>query len=440
MSHHHPTAPNPKSQEPDMDPIENTAPIRPASPPAPPAGPADPLADSVSLRAALDSVRANVFVANTDFEIVYMNDRAGETMAQIEPELKRTFGVGLREVLHGSIHRFHKDPARVERILRTPGALPHKATFTFGSITLRTEINAFRRPDGTVTGWIVNWEDVTAETARQEKIDMLMARLEQASADVERVGGEAADQGQRARATADSTAQQAARVSAAAGQVSGNVQTVAAATEQMAVTVREISRSTSEAAQIAGGAVDAARSTTEIIGKLGDSSTEIGKVIKVITSIAQQTNLLALNATIEAARAGEAGKGFAVVANEVKELAKETARATEDISQRIETIQRDTSASVRAIDEISQTITKINEIQGTIASAVEEQSATTNDIGRNVAEAARGTSEIAQAVDEVASSAESTQSDIQQSISASSALNDQVGALLRELHATITSE
>jgi methyl-accepting chemotaxis protein len=144
------------------------------------------------------------------------------------------------------------------------------------------------------------------------------------------------------------------------------------------------------------------------VSKLGESSTEIGQVIKVITSIAQQTNLLALNATIEAARAGEAGKGFAVVANEVKELAKETAKATEDISRKIEAIQTDTKAAVDAIASISGVINQINDISGTIATAVEEQNATTNEMSRNVSEAARGSGEITSNIAGVAEAAEST--------------------------------
>src|SRR6202035_67902 len=144
------------------------------------------------------------------------------------------------------------------------------------------------------------------------------------------------------------------------------------------------------------------------VSKLGDSSSEIGQVIKVITSIAQQTNLLALNATIEAARAGEAGKGFAVVANEVKELAKETAKATEDISRKIEAIQTDTKAAVDAIASISGVIDQINDISNTIATAVEEQNATTNEMSRNVSEAAHGSSEITRNIAGVAEAAQVT--------------------------------
>ena len=207
---------------------------------------------------------------------------------------------------------------------------------------------------------------------------------------------------------ADETSAQANVVSAAVTQVNKNIQTVATATEEMSSSIREIAKNASEAARVATTAVKVAETTNAVVGKLGESSADIGKVIKVITSIAQQTNLLALNATIEAARAGEAGKGFAVVANEVKELAKETAKATEDISQKIETIQGNTRSAVTAIAQIGSIITQINEIQSTIATAVEEQTATTNEIARNVSEAARGSGEIAQNITGVATAAQST--------------------------------
>ena len=207
---------------------------------------------------------------------------------------------------------------------------------------------------------------------------------------------------------ADETATQANVVSAAVEQVNKNIQTVATGTEEMSASIREIAKNAADAARVATSAVKVAETTNTIVGKLGESSADIGKVIKVITSIAQQTNLLALNATIEAARAGEAGKGFAVVANEVKELAKETAKATEDISQKIETIQIDTRSAVNAIWQIGTIINQINDIQNTIASAVEEQTATTNEISRNVADAARGSGEIAQNITGVARAAQGT--------------------------------
>ena len=159
---------------------------------------------------------------------------------------------------------------------------------------------------------------------------------------------------------------------------------------------------------MAASAVQVTERTNETVAKLGESSSEIGKVVKVITSIAEQTNLLALNATIEAARAGESGKGFAVVANEVKELAKQTAGATEDIRMRIGAIQSDAMASVEAIGQIKGIIDRISEYSTSIASAVEEQSATTNEIGRSAAEAAKGTAEIAQNITGVVRVAQNT--------------------------------
>lgn len=207
---------------------------------------------------------------------------------------------------------------------------------------------------------------------------------------------------------AGQTAEQATSASASAEQVSQSATTVATAVEEMNASIREIAKSAAEAAKVATDAVTTSDQTNITITKLGQSSVEIGKVIKVITSIAQQTNLLALNATIEAARAGEAGRGFAVVANEVKELAKQTAAATEDISQRIEAIQTDTRGAVDAISQITAVINQINDIQNTIASAVEEQTATTNEIARNVAEAAKGSSDIAKNIGIVAQNAQTT--------------------------------
>jgi len=208
----------------------------------------------------------------------------------------------------------------------------------------------------------------------------------------------------------EETAAQANVVSAASEQVSKNVQTVAAGAEEMGASIKEIAKNTNEAARVAKEAVQVAEKTNATIAKLGTSSAEIGNVIKVITSIAEQTNLLALNATIEAARAGEAGKGFAVVANEVKELAKQTGDATEDISNKIGAIQQDTQGAVAAIQQISGIINQVNDIANTIASAVEEQSVTTNEMSRNVTEASKGSNEIVQNITGVAQAAQSTAS------------------------------
>ena len=207
------------------------------------------------------------------------------------------------------------------------------------------------------------------------------------------------------RATAEDVAARAGSASTAGEQVSGNVQAIAAAVDELSASVREIAVNAGEASTVASAAVGKAEATNVVIGELGASSAEIGKVIDVITSIAEQTNLLALNATIEAARAGEAGKGFAVVAGEVKELAKETAEATEEIAGRVSRIQAETEGAVGAIAEITEIIGRISDLQTTIASAVEEQDVTTDDIARNLQEVVRGSSQIAESVSEVARNA-----------------------------------
>lgn len=215
-------------------------------------------------------------------------------------------------------------------------------------------------------------------------------------------------------AAADQTSAQAGVVSATSDEVSHHVQTVAAASEQMDASIREIAVNANEAARVASSAMAAAQATNETVAKLGVSSQEIGDVVKTITAIAAQTNLLALNATIEAARAGDAGKGFAVVAGEVKELAQQTARATEDIVARVEAIQADSAGAANAIGEISQVIASINDYQMTIASAVEQQTATTNEMSRNVSDAASGTGDIATNITGVAAAASSTTDAINQ--------------------------
>ena len=207
---------------------------------------------------------------------------------------------------------------------------------------------------------------------------------------------------------AEQTYSQASSAARSSERVSNNVDTVAMGAEEFSTSIREVASSASEASRVAAHAVTIAAEANENMVKLSESSGAIGQVIRTITAIAQQTKMLALNATIEAARAGDAGRGFAVVANEVKELAKETSGATEDISRRIVAIQSDTSRALAALDEITRTINDINDIQQTIASSVEEQTATAAEIGRNVADAARGSSDIASNIAQVSEAAQST--------------------------------
>lgn len=209
-------------------------------------------------------------------------------------------------------------------------------------------------------------------------------------------------------ADSETTDQLVASVSASSDETNNNIQTVSSAASEMSNTIKEISSNIQEATQFTTHAVSMAETTDETISRLGEASTEIGDVIKVITSIAQQTNLLALNATIEAARAGEAGKGFAVVANEVKELAKATSKATDEIGQKITAIQDNTGSAVTAIGEIKQLIKKIDDVSTNIAGAIEEQAVTTDEITRNVSEAAYGTEEVSKNMSGMTEASKST--------------------------------
>jgi methyl-accepting chemotaxis protein len=415
------------------------------------------------LLSMLENAPTNVMTAGLDLKINYINPASLSLLRKLEPHLP----VKVDNVLGSSIDVFHKNPAFQRKILSDPKNLPTRANINIGPEIADLLVTAIYDQDRNFLGPMVTWELITGKLEAERRIKDAAEREKKQSEELrdkaesvlnvvnaasdgdltremtvqgadsvgQMAGGLAKFFGQLRRnvakiaqtaqtlagasqqltavsqqmaANAEETATQANVAAAAADQVSKNVATVSTGTEEMGASIREIAKSATEAARVATSAVKVAERTNATVAKLGESSAEIGNVIKVITSIAQQTNLLALNATIEAARAGEAGKGFAVVANEVKELAKQTAKATEDISRKIEAIQGDTKGAVEAIAQIGKIINQINDIQNTIATAVEEQTATTGEISRSVAEAARGSSEIAQSIGGVAQAARGT--------------------------------
>jgi methyl-accepting chemotaxis protein len=261
----------------------------------------------------------------------------------------------------------------------------------------------------------------------------LVAAVAVAARQVSDAAGELSTVSTQLAGGAEETSTQATVVGASAEEVSAIVATLATSAEEMNASIAEISRSASRASDIARGGVDAAGEANETVIRLGAASTEIQTVVKLITGIAAQTNLLALNATIEAARAGELGKGFAVVAGEVKDLAQQTATATEEIARKVEAIQQGSSAAAAAITRVAGVVTEINDTQLTISSAIEEQTATTHEMARNVGETAVGAGEIAsniagvaQAAEQASAGAQTTQTTARDLVGSARTLNDLV--------------
>ena len=359
----------------------------------------------------VDSSPAPTVFAGRDLVIQYMNPASHKTFKSLEQYLP----VSADEIIGQTLDLFLNDPSHQRHLLSDVKNLPLRLETGIGPESVELCLSAIYDQSDKLLGTMVTWEVITEKLTRVKRerelagtMESVLKKVADNSTAIAAASEELSAVSTQMSSNAEETSAQSHAVSAASEQVSKSTQTVATGIEEMDASIREIAKNASDAARVATTAVKVAEATNAKIAKLGESSLEIGNVVKVITSIAQQTNLLALNATIEAARAGEAGKGFAVVANEVKELAKETAKATEEISLKIATIQADTQGAVEAIDQISTVINQINDISSTIASAVEEQTATTAEISRSVAEASRGTAEIVQNITSVATAAQHT--------------------------------
>ncbi|AMW06926.1 hypothetical protein GEMMAAP_15745 [Gemmatimonas phototrophica] len=339
----------------------------------------------------VENAKVNLMLCDLDYTIKYINPASVATLRRIEQHLP----VKADQIVGQKIDIFHKDPAHQRAMLATDKHLPHNAKIRVGPEHLDLNAVAIYDKNGKYVGPMVNWSIITGQVKMADDFENTVATI---ASVVSSSSTELEASAQGMAASSEETSRQAQAVAAASEQATRNVQTVASSAEELTASIREIASRVQEASQISQVAVKKAGDTTDTMARLGNSSQEIGQVVKVITSIAQQTNLLALNATIEAARAGEAGKGFAVVANEVKELARQTAKATEEIGSKIAGVQSETNSAIGAIREITEVISKINEISTTIAGAVEEQNAATSEISRNVGEAARGTAEVSSSI------------------------------------------
>lgn len=353
--------------------------------------------ETARLLSILENTPINIMVADKDLNLTYLNPASRENLSR----LRQYMPCPVDEMVGKSLDLFHKNPSHQRKILADPGNLPLRSKIKVGPETLDLLVNAVKDNKGNYIGPMATWTVITDKIEIFNAVTEFSDNLTESSKILKELSNTMSS-------NSEETAAQAASVSTASEQVSSNMSTVATAMEEMTSTVKEISKNTHAAATTADSAAKEARDANEIIIQLGVSSNEIGKVTKMISSIAQQTNLLALNATIEAARAGEAGKGFAVVATEVKELAKETARATEEITQKIDGIRANSNRAVQAIEKILNIITRINDMSNTVASAVEEQSATVNDVARNVAEASTGSNDISKSIVDVAAAAKNT--------------------------------
>lgn len=365
------------------------------------------------IQSMMDNMPINVMMADKEGNILYINPKSKQTLTTIERDLP----IPVEKIVGHSFDVFHKNPSHQRRLIADDRNLPHKAQIKVGANTLSLMASAVYDNKKNYLGPMVTWEVITDRLLLVHNVTEASRQLAAASAELNATATQLSSNAERSTSVANSTA-------GASEEVSQGVRTVATNTEEMSASIKEIARNAAEASTTSATTLKQAQATNLTITALGQSSQEIGNVIKVISSIAQQTNLLALNATIEAARAGDAGRGFAVVANEVKELAKQTAKATEDITSKITGIQKESSGAVEAVAAIGHTIEKLNGIAGAIAASVEEQSATTNEVSRVVQESAKGVLNITDNVKIVSQSASETLVGANQVLSAAKSLSE----------------
>jgi methyl-accepting chemotaxis protein len=383
---------------------------------------------SFRLRQMVEEMPTPVMTADpkNGFRIGYANRAAVETLRSVAEHLPCA-----PEALVGTeLGSLHRDGLLQPASLADAAALPRRTTLHIGKEIFDVRASAIRDKAGAYVGPMLVWNVITRQTMLADDFEKNVKSV------VDQVASSAAQMNTSSAAmgnSAEETMRQSSVVATASEQASANVQTVASAAEELTASIHEISRQVSESAAIARNAVDEAKRTSQQVDKLSTSAEKIGEVVKLISSIASQTNLLALNATIEAARAGDAGKGFAVVASEVKNLASQTARATDEIGSQISEIQSATGETVGAIRTIRETIERIDTIAAAIAAAVEEQGASTAEIARNVQQAAQGTQNVSNTIGSVTQAAQDAGVSAKQMSGASAALSTESARLRQEV-------
>ena len=371
------------------------------------------------LRQMIDQMPINVMMADPKtLEVTFINKTSVDTLRTVEHLLP----IKADQVLGTCIDIFHKNPEHQRTLLADPANLPHNAKIKLGEETLDLRVSAINDDNGEFLGPMVNW---SVATHMVNMIDEFETNVKTVVDQVSSAAAEMRASSESVVKTAEDNQQKSTVVAAASEEATANVQTVASAAEELSASIAEISRQVVKSSEISSDAVDQAKTTNDTIQGLATASDKVGDVVNLINDIAGQTHLLALNATIEAARAGEAGKGFAVVASEVKNLATQTAKATEEISSHIGSIQTATGSAVTAIEGIGKTIDEVSDIANSISAAVEEQGAATGEISRNVQEAAQGTQEVTSNITNVSQSSAETGKSAAEMLSASDELSQQ---------------